>query len=404
MLLEDDPDAKAKTSPRYDLDLVIEGNAITLARHLQKQNGGRVRSHSRFGTAKWILDQPIPFNAPPAGDDVTLASLDFVTARTEFYRHPSALPEVEQSSIRQDLHRRDFTINTLALRLTPDHFGELLDFYGGQSDLEARRICVLHSLSFVEDPTRMLRAARLMARLNFELEERTAELLDDALDLLDRVSGERVMNELELVFRERHPELALQKLDELGILAAIHPSLMVDTWLIKHLETLHTSLDDTPWCNIMPDTIHYLGLLAFSLAWDELDTLIERLNLRVRQRNVLRQVYTIKRNASKIAKAKQASELYHLLEATSDDARLLAWLALDSESARQQIVRFQNELRDVSPLIDGNYLKAEMNLHPGPLFKTIIDSLRDARLDGLVTSLDDERAMVEQILVEANQS
>ncbi len=400
MLMENDPAAKAKTSPRFDLDLVVEGEAIVLAQHLQERNGGRVRSHSRFGTAKLILDQPIPFNTNSSAEIVHLTSLDFVTARTEFYRHPSALPEVEQSSIRQDLHRRDFTINTLALRLTPEHFGEMLDFYGGQSDLEARLIRVLHNLSFVEDPTRMLRAARLIARLNFVLEERTAELLDDALDLLDRVSGERIMNELELIFKERNPELALQQLYELGILGAIHPGLMVDKWLMQQLEMLHSGLDDTPWRGTKPNPVHYLGLMAFSLAGDELDHLLERLNLRTNQRAILKQVYTIKRNAPKIAKAEQASTLYHLLHTTSVDACLIAWLALDYEPARRQIIRFQSELRDVAPVIDGHYLKTAMKLAPGPLFKYILDALRDARLDGLVITLNDERAMIEQILKE----
>jgi len=400
MLSANDPAAKAKVSPRFDLDLVVEGDAITLARHLQQRNGGRVRSHSRFGTAKWILGRPIPFNRGP--QSVNLTSLDFVTARTEFYRHPSALPEVEQSSIRQDLHRRDFTINTLALSLAPGHFGQLLDFYGGQSDLEARLIRVLHSLSFVEDPTRMLRAARLIARLGFYLEARTAELLENALDLLDRVSGERILNELELIFKERIPERALQQLDELGVLAAIHPGLMVDDWLVEQLTMLRSGLNDTPWRATTPASVHYLGLLVFSLAGDELDALMERLNLRQQQRAVLRQVYTIKRNAAEIAAASKASTLYHLLESTSDDARLIAWLALDDEAARQQLVCYQTQLKNVSCIIDGDYLKSEIGLSPGPIFKTIIDSLRDARLDGLVSTLDDERALVEQIVANQN--
>jgi tRNA nucleotidyltransferase (CCA-adding enzyme) len=400
MLFANDSAAKAKVSPRFDLDLVVEGDAITLVRHLQQRNGGRVRSHSRFGTAKWILGRPIPFSAGP--HSVNLTSLDFVTARTEFYRHPSALPEVEQSSIRQDLHRRDFTINTLALSLTPDHFGELLDFYGGQNDLEARLIRVLHSLSFVEDPTRMLRAARLIARLDFDLETRTAELLENALDLLDRVSGERIFNELELIFKERIPERALQQLNELGVLAAIHPGLMVDAWLVEQVKILRSGLDDTPWRAVTPAPAHYLGLLAFSLAGDELEALLERLNLRQQQRVVLRQLYAIKRNAAEIAAASKASDLYHLLEATSADARLLAWLALDNERAREQLVYYQTQLKNISCLIDGDYLKREMGLSPGPIFKTIIDALREARLDGLVSTLDDERALVERIVANQN--
>lgn len=397
LLLEDDPAAQAKTSSRFDLDLVVEGDAIALATHLARNEGGRVRSHSRFGTAKWILEQPIAFNA---GHKVFLASLDFVTARTEFYEHPSALPEVEQSSIRQDLHRRDFTINTLALRLTPERFGELLDFYGGRKDLEARQIRVLHNLSFVEDPTRMLRAARLMARLDFTIEERTAELLADALDLLGRVSGERIFRELELIFKEREPEKALQKLDALGILGAIHPGLMVDGWLITQIRTLRSGLEGTPWEGTPPAPIHYLGLMTFYLAADEQEALAERLNLRVSQRAILKQCHTIRRNVLRIAEAERSSTLYHLLEGTSQEARLIAWLALDQEAARRQLVRFDSQLCRVTPLFDGHRLKEEFQLQPGPIFKTLIDRLRDARLDGEITSLEDERTLIQQTLEE----
>ncbi|GAB4424371.1 MAG: CBS domain-containing protein [Anaerolineae bacterium] len=401
LLFSDQPNSgSSKTSPRFDLDLVVEGDAIALAQQLQQQHGGRVRSHSRFGTAKWILDQPLRFNPPTAPVSVPLSSLDFVTARTEFYRHPSALPEVEQSSIRQDLHRRDFTINTLALDLTPDYFGRLLDFYGGEADLEARLIRVPHSLSFVEDPTRMLRAARLLARLEFALEERTAELLNDALDLLEKVSGERITHELELIFRERRPEKALQQLEYLGILAAIHPGLVVDDLFISQVQTLRGGLAGTPWQGVRPEAVHYLGLMSFSLARDEVEALVERLNLRSYQRETLQQVYQIKRNAPQIARAEKASQLYHLLARTNNDAQLIAWLALDNPAARRQLVRYQSQLKAVTPLIDGHYLKKELRLSPGPIFKEIMDALRDARLDGRVETIEDERAIAAQIAAE----
>jgi tRNA nucleotidyltransferase (CCA-adding enzyme) len=152
LMLADDSTRKERVSPRFDLDLVVEGDAIALARQLQRKHNGRIRSHSRFGTAKWILREPLCFNPAPEEDCVRLGSLDFVTARTEFYRHPSALPEVEKSSIKQDLHRRDFTINTLALNLTTDCFGQLLDFYGGQSDLEAGLIRGITQFEFCRRP------------------------------------------------------------------------------------------------------------------------------------------------------------------------------------------------------------------------------------------------------------
>ncbi|MCI0579553.1 MAG: CBS domain-containing protein, partial [Chloroflexi bacterium] len=151
--------------PSTDIDMVVEGDAIRLVRALRKQYGGEVRSHARFGTAKWLLS-PAVWQTIGAADSMgTPQSVDFVTARTEFYNQPSALPEVERGSIKLDLHRRDFTINTLAIRLDGAHLGELLDFYGGRRDLEQGLIRVLHSLSFIDDPTRILRAVRLEQRL-----------------------------------------------------------------------------------------------------------------------------------------------------------------------------------------------------------------------------------------------
>jgi tRNA nucleotidyltransferase (CCA-adding enzyme) len=393
-----------KTSPRFDLDLVVEGDALAVAEHLAAEVGGRIYSHKRFGTAKWMLAEPIPFTPETAAGPVRLASLDFVTARTEFYSHPSALPEVEQSSIRQDLHRRDFTINTLALRLTPDRFGDLLDFYGGQSDLEAGLIRVLHSLSFVEDPTRMLRAARLMARLDFRLEERTGELLANALDLLHNVSGERISNELALIFRERQPGKALRQLDQVGILTSLHPGFSVDSWLIEAIQLLRHQLLQTPWAGQAPDFIHYLGLLTFWLARDEQTALAERLNLTTEQRAILKQTHHIRSNKSTIAAAERGSDLYRLLASTSVSARLIAWLALREEAVGRQLSRFERDLKDVTPLIDGHYLKETFNLPPGPLYRHLLDAVRDARLDGQVTSLADEQALVAALVAQRTET
>ena len=141
------------------------------------------------------------------------AHLDFVTARTEFYTEPAVLPTVQQSSIKLDLHRRDFTINTLALSLNPDRWGELLDFWGGLNDLRAGLVRVLHSLSFVDDATRILRAVRYEQRFGFEIDARTLELLHDALELLDRVTPARIRHELERILQEERPELAMLRLD-----------------------------------------------------------------------------------------------------------------------------------------------------------------------------------------------
>lgn len=383
-------------TPTLDIDLVVEGDAIRLAQQLAQRYGGRVRSHQRFGTAKWLIDD----SQMLASDKQLPQSLDFVTARTEFYDHPSALPEVERSSIKQDLHRRDFTINTLAVRLDPDFFGELLDFYGGENDLHSGLIRVLHSLSFVEDPTRMLRAARLEQRLAFHLEARTEELLRNALDLLDRVSGERIYHELHLIFREVMPERALQRLDDLGVLRQIHPDLCVDEWVIHRFNEMRSGLAATPWASIQPKDVHYLGLLTFRNSDKTLDEIVIRLRIRTQDASILKQVQLLKSLLPELSQPRRPSQLHKILEPFASEALLLAWLACEEETARAQITQFQRELRGVEPIIDGYFLSQEFGLRPGPLYRQIFDYLRAARLDGQAITLDDEYALIERWIEE----
>jgi len=383
-------------TPTLDIDLVVEGDAIQLARQLAQRYGGRVRSHQRFGTAKWLI-RDSRISAP---DPQLPHSLDFVTARTEFYDHPSALPEVERSSIKQDLHRRDFTINTLAIQLDPGRFGELLDFYGGENDLQRGLIRVLHSLSFVEDPTRMLRAARLEQRLAFRIETRTEELLRDALDLLDRVSGERIYHELHLIFHEAMPERALRRLHDLGVLQQIHHGLCIDDWVVQRFYELRSGLDNTPWASIQSEDIHYLGLLTFRMSEKTLDKVVARLRIRTQDASTLRQIQLIKSLLPELQRPRRPSQLHNMLEPFASEALMIGWLACEEEIARAQLAQFQRELRGVEPIIDGHFLSQEFNLRPSPLYRQIFDYLRAARLDGHVVTLDDEYALVDRWLEE----
>ncbi len=217
--------------PSLDFDVVVEGDAIVLARALAEKYGGRVVSHSRFGTAKWwianiatrLMDS---LGEADSSDQARLPeSLDLIGARTEFYEYPTALPTVERSSIKLDLHRRDFTINTMALRLDGRHYGELYDYWGGLNDLHKGLVRVLHSLSFVDDPTRMLRAVRFEKRFGFQIEGRTRQLMEEARPLLHQVSGDRLRHELDLALAEEKPAAMLGRLQELELLAAIYPDL-----------------------------------------------------------------------------------------------------------------------------------------------------------------------------------
>jgi len=374
--------------PVLDIDLVVEGNAIKLAKAMQAKYGGRIRSHSRFGTANWILE----------GEIEGVERLDFVTARTEFYRHPTVLPEVEQSSIKQDLHRRDFTINTLAIRLSPEGFGDLLDFYGGYNDLQNKHIRVLHSLSFVEDPTRILRAIRLEQRLDFHLGKRTLEHLKNALDLLPRVSADRIFSELEYTLHEKAPEKALLRLSELGVLQSIHPHLQAGERFVQQAISLREDLRDTPWASIKAQMIHYLGLLTFPLSTEDAEQLIQRLRIRSDLASILRQIQAIKKIAPQLAAAQRPSQVYALLEPYKDDALLVCWLAFDDAAARQWLATFKEKLCCAQPIIGGQYLIEEFGLRPSPVFTTILTILRNARLDGEISTLKEEEAMVEAFL------
>lgn len=203
--------------PNLDLDIVVEGEGIEFARRLSRDLKGRVRSHRKFGTAVVIL---------PNG-----RRIDVATARTEFYEYPAALPTVEMSSVRQDLYRRDFTINAMAIALSGERFGELLDFFGGLRDLQRRQVRILHNLSFVEDPTRIFRAVRFEQRYGFMLESQTEMLARRAIEMevVGKLTNARVRDELIDIFAEPHPLplRAVERLEDLGALRSLHPDLAV---------------------------------------------------------------------------------------------------------------------------------------------------------------------------------
>jgi tRNA nucleotidyltransferase (CCA-adding enzyme) len=306
--------------PHLDIDLVVEGDAIALAERLSEEVGGRVHSHDRFGTAKLILE----------GEERVVPFIDFVTARREFYEYSTALPQVERSSIKQDLYRRDFTINTMAISLDEDSFGDLLDYYGGERDLQESLIRVLHNLSFIEDPIRMLRAVRLEQRLGFRIEEMTEELISDALAWLDRVSGERIRQELDALFEEEEPQKPLRRLAELGVLNQIHPLLSWDIWLEERVKGFPAAWDY--WQAQRPESLPatdvrrpasvmpYLGLIGLQATATELEDLAQRLKLPKDDTRFLLEANRLGFTLPTLASAElRRSDVYQLLRTYPDD-------------------------------------------------------------------------------------
>jgi tRNA nucleotidyltransferase (CCA-adding enzyme) len=393
--------------PSVDFDLVVEGDAIALARGLAAAFGGRVSSHLRFGTAKWHLDLGHPalllaVGAQRGAAPELPASLDLVSARTEFYAHPTALPSVQRGSIKLDLHRRDFTINTLALRLDGRHYGELLDPWGGGRDLRDRVVRVLHSISFIDDPTRMLRAVRLEQRLGFAIEPRTLELMQQAIPMLDRVSGERLRDEIGLILDEARAGAILTRLDALGLLRAIHPALEWDSWLEARLSELRAFRPPEAWqVHEPPQTGHlFYALWLARLDANQVAAVCDRLHFPLATRAVVvdasRLMHAIPRWPTGIAPSDAVSRL----EDAGEESLVAAWLSLADEPAAQELLTsYLVSWRRVTPVTDGRALR-EAGLPPGPAYTRILSTLRAAWLDGQVENAPQERELLQALLSE----
>ncbi|HMK08812.1 MAG TPA: CBS domain-containing protein [Anaerolineales bacterium] len=393
-------------APSVDFDLVVEGDAIAVAHDLARSFGGRVGSHRRFGTAKWLLDRgEARLRSALSGDEVfdgsaLPVSLDFVSARAEFYAHPTALPSVQPGSIKLDLHRRDFSINTLAIRLDGSHYGQLLDPWGGGRDLRLRQIRALHSISFIDDPTRMLRAVRLEHRLGFEIEPRTLELLGQALPLLHRVSGERLRGEIELILAEPHRSAMIARLQSLGLLAAIHPGLTWDTWLETRFE--ESSRVDMPaaWRLAARPAPDLLCLLLWTLRLDPAQA--EGVGARLREPqttiSAMRSGAEVWGGRAEWSREPRPSRIVRAFEGCPEPSLAAAWLALaDDDAARRVLDGYLSRWRFVQPGIDGHRLRA-LGIPPGPIYGRVLADLREGWLDGAITNEAEERARLESLL------
>ncbi len=210
----------------YDIDIVVEGNGIEFAKYVASQLNAIVVPYEKFFTATVVFKDGF--------------KIDVATARTEYYESPGELPQVDISTIRKDLYRRDFTINAMAIKLNPQEFGTLYDFFNCQKDLEEGIIRVLHNLSFIEDPTRMIRGIRFEQRYDFRMEEHTLSLLKKNLEenYLERVSGSRIRQEIEKILEEKSPLRAIKRMAELGMIKHIFPKTYYTMVMEEKLERL----------------------------------------------------------------------------------------------------------------------------------------------------------------------
>lgn len=376
--------------PNHDLDLVVEPAAIPFAMKLNELLRGQLTTHEQFGTATIVMPDGI--------------QVDLVTSRQEFYARPAALPEVEQSNLKNDLFRRDFTINTMACSLNAPGFGTLIDFFHGIADLEKGLIRVLYNLSFVEDPLRVMRAIRFEQRFSFTMEETTLSLLENAAQtrVLDKVSKERLYDELHLALEEEKAPEILIRYFELQLAPLLFPGIDFSEKLSKRLTAVREMLSwaKRNWADAQAAApAMYLAALMLGLPLQEARQLCRRLRLPKDERErVLAAVEAVPLIMERLLADKplRHSELYRLFAAQPVDVLLL--LQVESSQGRiwESTSLYWEKLRRIQPEINGRDLLAE-GFKAGPQFQSVLAAVKEARLDGVVASREDELALARKL-------
>jgi tRNA nucleotidyltransferase (CCA-adding enzyme) len=359
--------------PGKDVDLMTEGDATELAFNLARENGSKLTLYKKFGTATF---------------DINGYRIDMATCRSEIYQRPGALPDVKAGSIKEDLLRRDFTVNAIAININPPYFGELIDHYGGREDLNDGIIRVLHDKSFQDDATRIMRAVRYEQRLGFNLDVKTKKLLKGNLNMLDTISSERLRNELVLWLSEQQPEKILERAGKLGILKKLHPGLKWD-------HNLEVAFNRGTY---LPETSDKAALnfclLAYRMDESGLYELLQRLNLTGSKIDLLTH-HTMEIKNSRDLLIKQGlknSELYLLLKDRQLTSIYASWLYPNHRRMRNRLELYLNKLSKIKPFSSGADL-AGLGIEQGPLMGRILGALLAARLNGEIRTRKEEEKL-----------
>jgi tRNA nucleotidyltransferase (CCA-adding enzyme) len=368
----------------FDIDVVLEGDAIEFAKVFSEHQEIKVKLHKKFNTAMLVF---------PDGHTVDVAS-----ARFEYYRYPAALPIIESSSLKLDLYRRDFTINTLALALNPDEFGRLIDFFSAQRDIKEKIIRVLHNLSFIEDPTRILRAIRFEQRFGFKIGKQTASLIRNAvrMGLIQKLGGRRLLHEIKLILEEEDPVPALRRMTEFAVMPALSEYIKFD----RRMEELFGRLREViSWYRLsfLDEPlelwwVYVLGLFS-NLGAQNVEEACERLLLAPNQRD--RIVWTLE-NTGRLLKSffpdisnRKPSDIYRALLPFRVEELLFLMGKAERESTRKAVSHYFNRYRNTQTELRGKDLKA-MGVPPGPVYRQLLDELLDARINKEVGNRSEE--------------
>jgi len=374
-----------------DIDIVVEGDGLAFANALGKRFGCRVRGHEKFGTAVVVF--PGEFK------------VDIATARLEYYERPGALPTVELSSLKLDLYRRDFTINTLAVAINQRNFGELIDFFGAQKDIKDKTIRVLHNLSFVEDPTRVFRAIRFEQRYGFVMAKHTQSLIKNAvkLDILRRISGERVLNEIKAIMEEENFLRAIERIKEFDLVKFIHHDINLDK---EEMLLVERARDVLSWHKLlyMEEKVEGWLVLFLALSSQLNDEAIMELGKRFaivgKHRAAVLQARAYARHALNMMQMKKDlknSEIYKLLKPIPMEDILYIMAKTRSDDTKRIISNFITHLRGCKIILNGDNLK-RMGIPEGPAYSDILNALLEKRLDGEIKTKADEEKTVKEMV------
>ncbi|MDH5606700.1 MAG: CBS domain-containing protein, partial [Anaerolineae bacterium] len=396
--------------PSLDFDIVVEGDAIALGQALVDRYGGRITTHRRFGTAKWQIAKIRSSLAKALKKEVQITldaadlpdTLDLISARREFYTHPTALPTVERGSIKLDLHRRDFTFNTLALRLDGRHYGELHDYWGGLSDLENKIVRVLHSLSFLDDPTRILRAIRFEKRFDYKIEQRTYELMEAAVPLIAGLSGDRLRHEFNIMHQEENAGEMFTRMEDLGVLAAISPDLKWGTASQARVAKIPAEQPAEEW-NLQVQSDGYPLALALTYILWLIDlpstaaaAVLGRLKVPGWLTKSVIAACKIREDLDRFSAA-LPSQIVEFLEDQPPLALYAHFLLAEKQEVRDMIENFITRWRHIQPQTSGHDLRAR-KMPPGPQYSRILQVLRAGWLNGEIKSPDEEAQLLETLL------
>ncbi len=359
--------------PVVDLDITVERDASAVAHALAAKLSGRVVSRSQFGT----------FKVEMSGE-----SVDMVTSRRETYRRPGALPTVSPSSIDDDLKRRDFTINAMALRLAPGSV-DILDPCKGQDDIRSRTIRVLHDGSFRDDATRMFRAVRYEQRLGFGLSQETEALLISDVAYLDTISGDRLRREMGFIFREEKAPAILLRAARLGLLAALYQHLPSDEELERGLSVVRASAHTG-------NSRSYLALLAAAMNESEAEGFIQRLKLPPSEAKTVRDAVRARTAVASLDHKESPSRIVAALQDLAPHSLRVAALLSQDEASSGLALRYLNEWRHVKPRLNGRDL-ARLGVPEGPRVGLLLERLRDARIMGEVSTREEEKAFIRRL-------